>query len=223
MHPDGGNNMDLMSIMSAMMGGSSTSGISQATGTSSVDVSSILAAALPALLSGAGQQASNASTATSFAQALEDHASVDTTNIASFFNNVDLDDGSKIVNHLLGSDSTATTKAIAKEAGVTQKQATAVLSAAAPYLMSLIGQQTASQTQAQTTQAAKTNTTSSLMSSLLSNVDIGSLAGTLLSSAVSTNTATTKKTATSKKSSGVDLSDGLDVNDVVGILGKLLK
>ena len=220
--------MDLSSLLGAMLGGSSTTGISKATGSSQTDVTSILAAALPSLLSGAGQQASNATTATSFAQALQSHAAADTSNVASFFNTVDTTDGAKIIQHLFGNQTTATTKAIAQQAGVTQKQAASVLSAAAPYMMSLLGQQTEAETSYATTQAAKTNATSSLMSSLLSNVDIGSLAGSLLSSAVSTNTAgttkkTTTRTTTKKSSSGVDLSDGLDVGDVVGILGKLLK
>lgn len=214
--------MDLMSIMSAMMGGSNTTGISQATGTQSGDVTSILASALPALLSGAGQQASNASTADSFAQALTYHAADNTSNTASFYKNVDLDDGAKIVKHLLGSNSSAAIKSIASDAGVTQKQASNVLAAAAPMLMSLIGQQTEQETRAAQTQAAKTSQTSSLMSSLLGNVDLGSLAGSLLSSAVSTNTSAAKK-KTTKSAGGVDLSDGLDVGDVVGILGKLLK
>ena len=221
--------MDLSSLLGAMLGGSSTSGISNATGTSQTDVTSILAAALPTLLSGAGKQASNTSTATGFAQALQYHAAADTSNAASFFGNVDMEDGAKIIQHLFGNQTTATTKAIAQQAGVTQKQAASVLSAAAPYMMSLLGQQTEAVTRTATTQAAKTNATSSLMSSLLSNVDIGSLAGSLLSSAVSTNTAgttkktTTRSTAAAKKSSGVDLSDGLDVGDVVGLLGNLLK
>ena len=216
--------MDLMSIMGALMGSPSTSSISQATGTKTNDVTSILAQALPSLLSGAGQQASQKSTAESFAKALEYHAADDTSNLASFYGNVDIEDGAKIVKHLLGDNSSSTIKAIAKQSGVTANQAASVLSTAAPLLMSLIGQQTAPQTKTAATQAAKTTQTSSLMSSLLSNVDMGSLAGTLLSSAVSGGSTTKKTTkSTAKKSSGVDLSDGIDVGDVVGILGKLLK
>ncbi len=216
--------MDLMSIMGALMGSPSTTGISQATGTKTNDVTSILASALPSLLAGAGQQASQKTTAESFAKALEYHAADDTSNLASFYGNVDMTDGAKIVKHLLGDNSSSTIKAIAKQSGVTANQAASVLSTAAPLLMSLIGQQTTAQTRTAATQAAKTSQTSSLMSSLLSNVDVGSLAGSLLSNAVGGST--TKKTTTkaaAKKSSGVDLSDGLDVGDVVGILGKLLK
>ena len=211
--------MDLNSIMGLLLGNSSTSGISQATGTNSNDVTSILANALPSLLAGANRQANQTSTATSFAKALQSHAQDDTSNLSAFYNNVDLDDGSKIIQHLFGNQTNSTVKAIANQAGVTQKQASSVLSAAAPLLMSLIGKQTTAQTQAATTQKAKTAQTTNLMSSLLSNTDVTSLVGSMLGSSL---TSSSKKTTTKKKS-GVDLSDGLDVGDVVGLLGNLLK
>ena len=212
--------MDLTSLLGAFLGGQSTTGISQATGASKSDVSSILAAALPSLLGGASQQASNATTADSFTKALAQHAASNTSNVSSFFSNVDTEDGAKIINHLFGGTSNTTIKSIASQAGVTQKEASSVLSAAAPYLMSLIGQQTQAETKKATAQATKASSTSSMMSSLLGNVDLGSLAGSLLSSAVSTNTST-KKTTTKK--SGVDLSDGIDAGDIISILGKLMK
>ena len=217
----GGNTMDLSSIMGLLLGGSSTSGISQATGTNSADVTSILANALPSLLAGANKQATQTSTATSFAKALQSHAAEDTSNLTSFYNNVDLSDGAKIVKHLFGNQTNSTIRSIANQAGVTQSQASSVLSAAAPLMMSLIGQQTTAETKTATTQKAKTAQTTNLMSSLLGNTDVSSLVGSMLASSLTSGT--TKRTTTKKKSGGVDLSDGLDVGDVVGLLGNLLK
>lgn len=207
--------MDLSSLMNVFLSQQSQQGISSATGSSSADVTSILAKALPSLLAGANKQSQQTSTATSFAKALASHAQDDTSNLTSFYNNVDLNDGAKIIQHLLGNQTNSVTKSVAAQAGVTQKQATSVLSAAAPLLLSLLGQQTTAQTKTATTQKAKTAQTTNLMSSLLSNVDVGSLIGTMLGSGSS-------KKSTSKKS-GVDLSDGLDIGDVVGIMGKLIK
>ncbi|MBO4861339.1 MAG: DUF937 domain-containing protein [Firmicutes bacterium] len=209
--------MDLSSLMNVFLSTQSQQGISSATGSSSTDVTSILANALPSLLAGANKQSQQTSTATSFAKALASHAQDDTSNLASFYNNVDLNDGAKIIQHLFGNQTNSITKSVASQAGVTQKQATSVLSAAAPLLMSLLGQQTTAQTKTATTQKAKTAQTTDLMSSLLSNVDVGSLIGTMLGSGTSSS-----KKSTSKKS-GVDLSDGLDIGDVVGIVGKLIK
>ena len=207
--------MDLSSLMNVFLSTQSQQGISSATGSSSSDVTSILANALPSLLAGANKQSQQTSTATSFAKALASHAQDDTSNLASFYNNVDLNDGAKIIQHLFGNQTNSITKNVAAQAGVTQKQATSVLSAAAPLLLSLLGQQTTAQTKTATTQKAKTAQTTDLMSSLLSNVDVGSLIGNMLGSG-----STSKK---SSKKSGVDLSDGLDIGDVVGIVGKLIK
>ena len=207
--------MDLSSLMNVFLSTQSQQGISSATGSSSADVTSILANALPSLLAGANKQSQQTSTATSFAKALASHAQDDTSNLASFYNNVDLNDGAKIIQHLFGNQTNSITKNVAAQAGVTQKQATSVLSAAAPLLLSLLGQQTTAQTKTATTQKAKTAQTTDLMSSLLSNVDVGSLIGTMLGSGSSSKKST--------KKGGVDLSDGLDIGDVVGIVGKLIK
>lgn len=214
--------MDITSLMNAFLSTQSQQGISKATGSSSSDVTSILANALPSLLAGANRQAKQTSTASSFAKALASHAQDDTSNLTSFYNNVDLNDGAKIIQHLFGNQTNSVTKSVAAQAGVTQKQAVSVLSAAAPLLLSLLGQQTTAQTKTAATQKAKTSQTTSLMSSLLSNVDVGSLAGSLLSNAVG-GTTTKKTTKSTAKKSGVDLSDGIDVGDIVGLLGNLLK
>ncbi len=203
--------MDITSLMNAFLSTQSQQGISKATGSSSADVTSILANALPSLLAGANRQAKQTSTASSFAKALASHAQDDTSNLTSFYNNVDLNDGAKIIQHLFGNQTNSVTKSVAAQAGVTQKQAVSVLSAAAPLLLSLLGQQTTAQTKTATTQKAKTAQTTSLMSSLLSNVDVGSLIGNMLTSGAST-----KKTAAKK--SGVDRAEGIDVGDVVGRL-----
>ncbi|MBQ9826412.1 MAG: DUF937 domain-containing protein [Firmicutes bacterium] len=208
--------MDLSSLMNVFLSQQSQQGISTATGSSSSDVTSILASALPSLLAGANKQSQQTSTATSFAKALASHAQDDTSNLSSFYNNVDLNDGAKIIQHLLGNKTNATIKTVANQAGVTQSQAGNVLAAAAPLLLSLLGQQTTAQTKTAATQKAKTAQTTNLMSSLLSNVDVGSLIGTMLGSGSSSKKSSSKK-------SGVDLSDGLDIGDVVGIMGKLIK
>ena len=132
--------MDASSILSTLLSSSSIKGISKAAGTSTANVTSVLSAAVPSLLQGASKQASG-STAASFAQALTDHAQADTSNLTSFFKNADLTDGSKIVSHLLGAKANSTTTSISKAAGTDSATTKSVLSAAAPLLMSLLGQQ----------------------------------------------------------------------------------
>ena len=210
--------MDLTSLMGSILSNEGINGISQAANVSSKDVSSILEQALPQLLQGANNQANSAATSASFVEALTNHAKKDTTNMAQFFNGVDLNDGAKIVQHLMGANAGAS---VAQAAGVKKEDANNVMSAAAPLLMSLLGQQT-------TGTAAKKDTTTNLVTSMLSNVDMSKIAKTALKAAAAGVAVKTVKKAVSgnkktSKKNGVDLSDGLDVSDVVNLVGKIVK
>ena len=194
--------MDMNSLISTLLSSDSVSGVSKATKTSSKDVQSVLSAALPALLNGAKAQSEDKSTAESFAKALLSHGKDDTSNLSSFLKNVDLEDGSKIISHLLGSDDSV--KKIAKKSGVDAKETGDILSAAAPLLMSLLGQESASK---------KSNGSAALeiAGAVLKNVDVGDLLGDLLGGGDS------KKKSTSKK------KDNDTAELIGGIIGSLLK
>ena len=201
--------MDISSLMGTLLGSDSISGISQATGASQQEVTSVLSAALPSLLSGVSQQADNADTAAGFDIALADHAKADTSDVAGFMNGIDLDDGAKILGHLFGGNTQAQTQQVAQQAGVSAQQTGSIMSAAAPLLMSLLGQQTASDNSGAGTSA--------LLKMLLKNVDLGSLAGLLLGAA-STNTASQPEIQLTQQSQQSSQNSG-----ILGILGKLFK
>ena len=190
--------MDINSIMKTMLGSEAVKGISSAAGTTQKSVKSVLSSALPSLVDGAVKQAQDKATASSFVKAINDHAGDNTRDLGSFLSGVDLSDGSKIIGHLLGSKKDETVKKAAEEAGVTKAKANGILSAAAPLFMNLLGNQASSGSDAQSNNASGIG---GLMSTLLSNVDVGSLLTGLISS-VSTNTADeeeTQTTATGKK------------------------
>ena len=166
------------------------------------EVASDLNAALPMLLKGAKKQSEDKDTAESFATALLSHGKKDTSNLSSFLKNVDLDDGSKIIGHLLGKDDDSVKK-IAKSSGVSTKKTGDILSAAAPLLMSLLGQESASK-------KSDNNVALELAGALLKNVDVGDLIGDLLGG-------DNKKKKSSKKKDN-------DAGEIIGdILGALLK
>ncbi len=188
--------MDITSLIGTLLSSDSISGVSKTTKSSSGDVTSVLSAALPLLLNGAQAQAEDKSTAASFSKALASHGKKDTSDLSSFLGNVDLEDGSKIVAHLLGSDGSAV-KEIAKKAGTNTKTATNVLSAAAPLLMSLMGHKD--------NDDDDDNALGSIAAALIKNVDVGDVVGALLGGS-----------SGSKKKSGS--------GDLLGnILGSLLK
>ena len=163
--------MDLNSILSTALSSEAVKNIAKKAGSSSKETSSVLSAALPALLNGMNSQAADESTG--FASALESHAGNSTSNLTSFIKNVDVADGAKIISHLLGSKESDETDAIAKEAGVSKAKTSNILSTVAPLLMSLLGQQTAGNS---------SSNVGSLVGSLLGNVDLGSVVSSVVSS-----------------------------------------
>lgn len=163
-------NLDLGSIATTLLGSSSLNGIANSTGASKKDVTQVLSAALPLLLQGAGKQSNGKTTASGFAQALEQHAGVSTSSISSFFKNVDLDDGAKIVSHLLGKSTNTTANKLAKQTGLDSKTIISILAAAAPLIMSLLGKKTV-----QAKKTDKTSSTQDLAKALLGSVDVGDL------------------------------------------------
>lgn len=167
--------MDLNALMSTLLSGDSLQNMGQITGTSTDDVASVLSSALPAMLSGAQGQVNDENALAGFAGALQDHAKDDTSDIASFLSGVDLEDGGKIVAHLLGAAQGETTEAAAEKAGLSIGKTGSILAAVAPLLMSLLGQQTAQQQEEEEAPAQSGSLLSGLFGSLLGNVDMGSL------------------------------------------------
>lgn len=197
------SHMDINSLIGTLLSGDSISGVSKATKAKDKDVENVLSAALPTLLKSAKKQSEDKDTAEGFAKALLSHGKDDTSDLASFLDKVDLEDGGKIIGHLLGNDDDSVKK-IAKKSGVSTKEAGDILSAAAPLLMSLLGQESASK-------KSDSNVALELAGALLKNVDVGDLLGDLLGG-------DTKKKKPSKK------KKDNDAGEIIGdILGSLLK
>lgn len=184
--------MDLMKLAGTLLSSDSVGGVSERTGSSGSDVSKVLAKALPALLDGANDQAKGKKSSKGFASALSDHAKDDTSNLSKFLGNVDMEDGAKIIGHLLGSKEEDKVDEIAEEAGVEKADVLSILSAAAPLLLSLLGQQTEKED--------KKEAVGDLVGVLLENVDVGSILTGLLTDKDSSKESTKKK-STAKKSS----------------------
>lgn len=185
--------MDLMKLAGTLLSSDSVDGVSERTGSSGSDVSKVLAKALPALLDGANDQAKGKKSSKGFASALSDHAKDDTSNLSKFLGNVDMEDGAKIIGHLLGSKEEDKVDEIAEEAGVEKADVLSILSAAAPLLLSLLGQQTEKED--------KKEAVGDLVGVLLENVDVGSILTGLLTDKDSSKESSKKKSNTKKSSS----------------------
>ena len=176
--------MDLTSLMGTLLSGDSVKGLSKATGSSQSDITNVLNAALPMLLQGISGQAQDKNSG--FDKALEQHAQDDVSDLGSFFGGIDLADGAKIIGHLLGGSTESSTKSVAKKTGVSQKDAGNILAAAAPLLMSLLGQET------KKSASSGNDLLGEIIGAVLENVDLGDVLGALLGGS---SKKTTKKAA----------------------------
>ena len=200
--------MDLTSILlQSMLNDSSVKSLSKKTGASKDEVSSVLTAALPLLLKGAGQQAEDEETAESFADALDQHAESDTEDMDVFMDNVDMADGAKILSHLLGAETESTTKKVSKKSGTSKDNTAQILTAAAPLLMTMLGQEN-KKTKKSTKKKASDDLVGALLSAAIENVNMTDLLMSALTDSLSTDAdeeapkkkaASTKKTTTAKK------------------------
>ena len=189
--------MDITSLLGTVVSQDTMSQIGRAANVPTKDVQSVLMSALPSLLGGALNQATSQSTASGFAGALNQHAASNTSNLGSFLSSVDLDDGAKIIGHLLGNNSNAVAQQAAAKSGLSLGQTLKILSIAAPLVMSLLGKTAQSQqvqaqpqaagnftpfqtTSAQPVQQASGLNVGSIMSALLKNVDVGKILLSLL-------------------------------------------
>ena len=195
--------MDLTSILlQSMLNDSSVKSLSKKTGASKDEVSSVLTAALPLLLKGAGQQAEDEETAESFADALDQHAESDTEDMDVFMDNVDMADGAKILAHLLGAETESTTKKVSKKSGTSKDNTAQILTAAAPLLMTMLGQEN-KKTKKSTKKKASDDLVGALLSAAIENVNMTDLLMSALTDSLSADAdeeAPKKKAASTKKS-----------------------
>lgn len=159
----------LTGLMSSFLSDNSLNSVSGKAGVDSGDVAGILAAALPSLLNGANGQASDESTSESFFEAVNSHAGKDP-------GDVDVDEGQKIISHLLGNDEEEVTRAIAKKTGMSSAKVGLVLAAAAPIIMNLLGKETSS--------SHSSHGTASLLGSLLGGSSGSSASNSLMTAAL---------------------------------------
>ena len=133
--------MELSSILGTLLSNDSVSAMSKSTKAESSLVQDVMIMALPHLLSGISTQAESKSTSGSLVQALIDHGQDDASDVGSFIENVDVDDGEKIIGHLLGTNKNTVAKDIAKKTGGNSDQVIQLLATAAPLIMTIVGQQ----------------------------------------------------------------------------------
>ena len=138
--------MDLMELISGQLGNEKVlKQLSNTTGADSSQIQQAMKLGLPALMQAMSKNATSQDGASSLAKALDNHKDENIEDVENFLKNVDTEDGSKILNHILGSKNTSVQKNLAKQTGLKQDQASNLMSQLAPLLMGTLGKQKSSQ------------------------------------------------------------------------------
>lgn len=138
--------MDITSIISKVITGSTADSIGKATGTDQQTVESVIQAGLPVIL---GQMANNTANKDG-AAALDTAVAKDHANgsllesLSGLFTGGDTNtEGGKILEHVLGSNQTTATQSVAKKTGVDVATVAKILTFLAPLVMAYLGKKKA--------------------------------------------------------------------------------
>lgn len=124
----------LQLLLSTMANNNSVNSVSQKTGIGAALVKKLIVAAIPLLIKYMTKNASSAGGAQSLLGALTQHTS--NRSMSQQIDEVDEEDGDKIITHILGDDKSAVVKELAAETGASSEQVTRGLASIAPALLS---------------------------------------------------------------------------------------
>ena len=159
--------MDMDTIMNMILQSGALEQVSGMLGVDDKSAESAIESVMPMLLQGMQGQVNNKSTQQGFLQALLDHSADDTDDLKKAVKNVDVEDGAKIVNHLLGSQQQEEVAASAKKkSGLDTKTIIKLMAILAPILMSKMGKQAKAQTK-----QSNTSDMANVVGGLLDGID----------------------------------------------------
>lgn len=159
--------MDMTSVMELAIKSGALEQVSGMLGVDEKTAESAIETVMPVLLKGMQGQMSNKETQPGFLKALMDHSADDTDDLKKAVKNVDMEDGTKIVNHLLGGAQQEEVAAKAKKkSGLDKKTILKLMAILAPILMSKMGK-----TAKKETAKSSTGDMMSVVGGLLDGVD----------------------------------------------------
>ena len=96
---------------------------------------------LPALLQALGRNAATSEGAASLASALDQHQDDDVDDLDGFLNNVDREDGAKMLQHIFGGNNARVENKLAQKTGMEMNQVSGLMAQLAPLLIGALAQQ----------------------------------------------------------------------------------
>lgn len=136
--------MDILELLSGQLDSEKVlQQLSMTSGADSSQVQKVVQMGLPALLESLGRNSKTEQGASSLAKALDSHKDDKVDDIEDFLKNVNLDDGSKIIGHVLGGNNQKVQRNLAKQTGVEDNQVSSIMNQLAPLLLGTLGKQKA--------------------------------------------------------------------------------
>ena len=132
--------MDMETIMKMMLQSGALDQVSGMLGVDGKSAESAIEYVMPMLLQGMQGQMKNEETKYGFMQALNDHSKQDTRDLRKAVKDADVDDGAKIVKHLIGAQEEEVAAKATKKSGLDTKTILKIMAILAPILMSKMGQ-----------------------------------------------------------------------------------
>ena len=137
--------MDILDLLTNQLGNENV--LKELSKTANAEPSQIQKAVslgVPALLESLVRNAKTEEGALSLAKALDSHKDDKVDDIEGFLKNVDMEDGSKILGHILGGNKQKVQKNLAAQTGLQDNQVQDILKQLAPLLLGSLGKQKAS-------------------------------------------------------------------------------
>ena len=132
--------MDLSNLLGSLLSeGQTLEDIARKVGANPTDVKKAATMSLPTLVEALNKNAQDEEKRASLNKALEDHSEDNVEDLQGFLNNMDLEDGQKMLGHILGGKKNQVESSISKSSGLSSSQVTGLLAMLAPVLIGMLG------------------------------------------------------------------------------------
>ena len=133
--------MDISNLITGAVGSTLASSMSNNLKIDQNKAKWLLGAAVPLMVAAVNYNAKNKGQEESINNALEQHSGGIFSNLAGVLSGGPTSDGSKIVNHIFGSNSDMVTNSLSNKSGLSSSQVSSFLAMLAPVVMGFLGQQ----------------------------------------------------------------------------------
>lgn len=134
--------MDIFKLVNDQINNQNTlKKLGQSVGAEPSQVQQLVQLGTPVLLQAMGRNADTSAGAAALAGALDEHQNDNIDDVQGFLNKVNVDDGSKMLQHIFAGNNDRVQNNLAKQTGLEAKQVSGLMTQLAPFLIGALAQQ----------------------------------------------------------------------------------